>query len=136
MHPILRNILAVVAGVFAGAFVNGAIISLSGSIIPPPAGTDLTTEQGLINSMYLMQPKHFIMPFLAHALGTLVGAFIVAKLAISNKMGLGLIIGIVFFMGGAIMVIKLPSPLWFNLLDLIIAYFPMAYLGVKLGDRK
>ena len=27
------------------------------------------------------------------------------------------------------MVFKLPAPLWFDLVDLTFAYFPMAYLG-------
>lgn len=135
MNPILRNILAVVAGLICGALINSGIISISGSIIPPPKGADFTTEEGLINSMHLMQPKHFIMPFLAHALGSLFGAFVVAKLAVNNKMTLGLVIGILFLIGGAMMVFILPSPLWFNLLDLIVAYLPMAYLGVKLGNR-
>lgn len=35
MNPILRNILAVVAGIIAGSAVNMGIIMLSSSIIPP-----------------------------------------------------------------------------------------------------
>ncbi len=34
------------------------------------------------------------------------------------------------------MVLQLPSPMWFNALDLIVAYIPMAYLGGKLVNRK
>jgi hypothetical protein len=34
------------------------------------------------------------------------------------------------------MVLMLPgTPVWFVLLDLIVAYLPMAYLGYKLGQR-
>lgn len=136
MNPILRNILAVLAGILIGMAVNMGIILISGSIIPPPEGADLTTEEGLVNSMHLMQPKHFIMPFLAHALGTLAGAFIVAKLAASQKMRLAIVIGIVFLIGGIMMVLALPSPLWFNGLDLGLAYIPMAYLGAKMARAK
>ena len=85
MNPIVRNVLAVITGVILGSVVNMGIIMLSSSIIPPPEGADLTTEEGLKASMHLMQPKHFIMPFLAHALGTFVGAFVAAIIAISNK---------------------------------------------------
>ncbi|PKP16502.1 MAG: hypothetical protein CVU07_06700, partial [Bacteroidetes bacterium HGW-Bacteroidetes-23] len=35
MSPILKNILAVVVGIVVGSIVNMAIISISGSIIPP-----------------------------------------------------------------------------------------------------
>jgi len=136
MNPMIRNILAVLAGVILGSMVNMGIIMLSSSIIPPPEGADLTTEAGLKASMHLMQPKHFIMPFLAHALGTLAGAFVTAVIAISRKMNLALTVGVLFLAGGISMVFMLPSPTWFTLLDLIGAYLPMAYLGGKLAIKK
>ena len=136
MNPMIRNILAVLAGAILGSMVNMGIIMLSSSIIPPPEGADLTTEAGLKASMHLMQPKHFIMPFLAHALGTLAGAFVTAIIALSHKMNLALAIGVLFLAGGISMVFMLPSPIWFTLLDLIGAYLPMAYLGGKLAIKK
>ncbi|MEZ4979370.1 MAG: hypothetical protein R2772_08730 [Chitinophagales bacterium] len=36
MNPILRNILAVVAGIVVGSAINMGIIMISGSLIPPP----------------------------------------------------------------------------------------------------
>lgn len=132
----IRNILAVLAGAILGSMVNMGIIMLSSSIIPPPEGADLTTEAGLKASMHLMQPKHFIMPFLAHALGTLTGAFVTAIIALSHKMNLALAIGVLFLAGGISMVFMLPSPTWFTLLDLIGAYLPMAYLGGKMAIKK
>jgi hypothetical protein len=80
-----------------------------------------------------MQPKHFLMPFLAHALGTFVGAFIAAKIAATSKMVIAIAIGIVFMIGGIMMVMMLPSPLWFDATDLALAYIPMAYLGSRLS---
>ncbi len=136
MNPMIRNILAVLAGAILGSMVNMGIIMLSSTIIPPPEGADLTTEAGLKASMHLMQPKHFIMPFLAHALGTLAGAFVTAIIALSHKMNLALAIGVLFLAGGISMVFMLPSPIWFTLLDLIGAYLPMAYLGGKLAIKK
>nr|WP_298002096.1 hypothetical protein [uncultured Flavobacterium sp.] len=47
-----------------------------------------------------------------------------------------LIIGTLFFVGGVTMILQLPqSPMWFNVTDLLLAYFPMAYLGFLLGKR-
>ena len=77
MNPTIRNILAVIVAAFVGGAVNMALITISSSIIPPPEGVDVTTTEGLKASMHLFQPKHFIMPFLAHALGTFVGALLV-----------------------------------------------------------
>ena len=137
MHPILKNFIAVVVGLLVGGCVNMGLILISGSIIPPPEGANLTTMEGLIEAMPFMQPKHFIFPFLAHALGTLVGAFLTAKMAASYAWYLAIFIGLMFFIGGTVNVMSLPSPLWFNVLDLLGAYFPMALLGASLaGVRK
>lgn len=129
MKKILINLFAFLIGLFTGAVVNGAIINISNDIIPPPPGTNLKTMEGLIHAMTLMEPKHFIMPFLAHALGTFVGAAFCSLISKSHKLILALSIGFSFFIGGLIMVFQLPSPLWFDLVDLTFAYFPMAYLG-------
>ena len=133
MNPTLKNILAVVAGLIVGSMVNMGLIMISGSIIPPPEGVDLTTEEGLKAGMHLMGPQHFVFPFLAHALGTLVGAFLVAFFAATKKMIFAMVIGALFLFGGIWMVFILPSPLWFTILDLVVAYLPMAWLGGKLA---
>jgi len=136
MHPILRNTLAIIAGAIAGSALNGGIIGISGSLIPPPEGADLTTEAGLKAAMHLFEPRHFLLPFLAHALGTLAGAFVAARLAVSYRMALALSIGLLFFAGGLYMVMILPAPAWFNATDLLLAYFPMAWLGGRLAMPK
>ncbi len=46
MGSIIKNILAVVAGVIFGSIVNMGIIMIMGSIIPPPSDTNVTTKEG------------------------------------------------------------------------------------------
>lgn len=136
MQPAIRNIIALVLGLISGSLVNMAIIMTSGSIIPPPVGADLTSTEGLKAAMALMQPIHFVMPFLAHAIGTFVGAYITAKLAINSKIILAITIGVFFLLGGIANIFMLPSPLWFTLLDLGAAYLPVAYFAAKLAIQK
>lgn len=129
MNPIVKNILAVIAGLILGSIVNMGIIMLSSSIIPPPEGVDPSDMESLKSSMHLFEPKHFVVPFLAHALGTLAGAFITALIAVNHKMKLALVIGLFFLLGGISSVFMLPSPTWFIVLDLVGAYIPMAWIG-------
>lgn len=136
MHPVIRNILAVIAGAVIGSLVNGSLIKISGSIIPPPAGADVTTEEGLKAAMHLFEPKHFIMPFLAHAMGTFTGAMIAAAIAANNKMKMAMVVGILFLMAGIANVLILSAPMWFNILDLVAAYLPMAYLAGRWMIKK
>ena len=133
MNKTLRNILAVIAGLVIGGIVNMSLIMISGSIVAPPEGADVTTMEGLERSMHLFQPRHFLFPFLAHALGSLIGAFIAAKISAGNKMRFALTIGFVFFFGGITNSVMLPAPTWFIIADLTLAYVPMAWLGGRLG---
>ncbi len=137
MNPIVRNILAVIAGLVLGSVVNMGIINISGSIIPPPEGADVTTMEGLKATMHLFEPRHFIFPFLAHAIGTLAGAIVAGLIAATHKMKFALSIGLLFMIGGIINIFMLPSPLWFTLVDLIGAYIPMGWIGGKIvSDKK
>jgi hypothetical protein len=136
MNPILKNILAVVAALIIGSIVNMGIIMLSSSVIPAPEGVDMTNMESLESSLHLFEPRHFIFPFWAHALGTLVGAYIAARIAANNKPKFAMAIGILFLIGGITNVIMLPSPAWFTVLDLVAAYIPIAWLGGKFATRK
>ncbi len=136
MNSIIKNSLAVVAGIVIGSVVNMGIITISGSIIPPPNGADVNTTEGLQASMHLFEPKHFIFPFLAHALGTFVGAFFAALIAATHKIKFALAIGIFFLIGGIASVFILPSPTWYTIVDLVGAYIPISYVAGKLAIKK
>ena len=133
MNPILRNILAVIAGLVLGSIANMAVLMVSNNIIPLPAGADNTTAEGLKATIHLFEPKHFIFPFLAHAVGTFVGAYVCARIA-AHKMVLAMFVGLFFLAGGIYMVVILPSPIWFTLVDLLGAYLPVAYFAGKIAS--
>ncbi|EQA35837.1 hypothetical protein LEP1GSC047_0373 [Leptospira inadai serovar Lyme str. 10] len=136
MNPIIRNISSIVAGILFGSAVNMGIITISGYIISPPEGADVNTMEGLKASLHLFQPKHFILPFFAHAIGTFVGAAIAAAISASHKINFALGIAVFFLIGGIANTWMLPSPLWFTVLDLAVAYIPMGYLGGRFVARK
>jgi hypothetical protein len=131
MKPLLRNIAAVLLGIVVGSVINMCLIMVSGKVISPPAGADVTTMEGLKASMHLFEPQHFLFPFLAHALGTLAGAVVAATIAASRKVTCAFVVGAFFLVGGIANVFMLPAPLWFNAVDLILAYLPMAWLGSR-----
>jgi len=135
MKTIAKNILAVIIGLIIGSIINMGIVMISGSIIPPPNGADVTTMEGLKETIHLFQPKHFIFPFLAHAIGTFIGAIITALVASTHKIKLALLIGIFFLIGGIINTFMLPAPTWFITVDLLLAYIPMAWLAQKISIK-
>jgi hypothetical protein len=135
MPTLLRNLLAVLAGIVVGVAVNMALITLGPALIPPPAGVDVSSPEGLSKGMHLFQPRHFIMPFLAHALGTLAGALAAYLIAAKYKPQMAYAIGAFFLAGGVAASFMIPAPAWFIALDLLAAYLPMAWLAIRLGAR-
>lgn len=129
MKTVALNILAIILGLFIGSLVNMGLIYLGPVIITPPEGADTTTYEGLKATIHLFTIKHYIFPFLGHALGTLVGSFVAAFIAGSRKILVAYFIGILFLIGGIINIFMLPSPMWFNIFDIVLAYIPMAWIG-------
>ena len=83
----------------------------------------------------MFEPRHFVLPFLAHGLGTLVGAWVAVLLTPGRTRGPAYVVGFAFLLGGIASVFMLPAPLWFSALDLVTAYLPTAWLGHRLVSR-
>jgi len=135
MKPVYRNILAVIAGLAVGSIVNMALVMAGSSLIPLPDGVDPNDMESFKANAHLFEPKHFLTPFLAHALGTLIGAMTAAFIAVGPKRMCAWIVGGFFLLGGVAAAFLIPAPAWFVALDLIIAYVPMAWLGHLLATR-
>ncbi len=129
MPPIVRNILILFLGLVLGSIVNMGLIMLGPSLIPLPEGMDPTSAESIKDHLHLFQPKHYIIPFLAHALGTLAGAWLVASFVLSNKMKWAIALGVLFMIGGVTNLVSMVSPVGFTILDISLAYLPMAWLG-------
>ena len=132
MHPFIKSGLAVLAGIFVGGIVNFGIIILSSSIIPPPNGVDVSNIESIKTNIHLYKPIHFLFPFLAHALGTFSGAVLAIK--ISKQTKIAYMVALVFLYGCISMITQVSSPIWFTVLDLGLAYIPMAWLATKISS--
>jgi len=133
MNPILRNVMAVIAGVAVGTLVNGGLIAVGSNLIPAPVTVTQDNLAAIADSLHLFTPKHYLFPFLAHALGTLAGAFTAVKLSSNKHIGFGLGLGAFFLMGGIAAATMIPAHTWFVVTDLLCAYLPMGWLGWKLA---
>ena len=127
MSSIIKNVLALIGGGLVGMTANMGLIITGNQLIP---------FSDNINPMNAMnwEIKYFIFPFLAHAIGTLLGAYIAAKFSASYHMLFAICIGIFFLSGGISMVFLLPAPIWFIVIDLVFAYLPMGWLGWKIAN--
>ncbi|HAB19176.1 MAG TPA: hypothetical protein PLX89_10220 [Verrucomicrobiota bacterium] len=133
MKAFFRGSLAVLLGLLVGSIVNMGLVLLSPHVIPPPPGVDVGDAKSIRASIHLFEPKHFVFPFLAHALGTLCGAAVGYLVALRYRLGISFVIGTLFLAGGIAAASMIPAPAWFIAVDLLLAYLPMAWLGALLG---
>jgi len=134
MSPTLRNILAVILGWLGGSLVNMGIVQVGNSVMPIP-GVDTNDLNALAEALPSLDFKYFIFPFLAHALGTLIGATIAYRIAATHKMKFAWAIGGLFLIGGIVVNYMLPGPTWFAVADIVFAYLPMAWLGGNIAMK-
>jgi hypothetical protein len=129
MNPILRNILAVLAGTAACLFLNGLLLDAMMRLIGTPEGFDPND----LSTFTLLRGKHYLSPFIAHAVPSLVGGAIAAVIAASRRMSMALTVGGLHLVGGIAAAFMIPAPAWFIVVDLVVAYLPMAWLGGRIA---
>jgi len=129
MKTIIRNTLALFSGGLIGMVVNMGLIITGNQLFP------FEDDMNPMNAMN-WELKYFIFPILAHAIGTLAGAYIAAKFSDRYHMIFAFCIGLFFLLGGITMVFILPAPVLFILIDLLIAYIPMSWLGWKMSNKR
>lgn len=128
MHPLLRNILAVLTGAVVCILLNGVLLELLMRTFPPPPGFEPETPA----TYALLAPVHYVLPFAAHAIPSLIGGLIAALIASDRKRTCALAVGGLHLLGGIAAAFMIPAPAWFIVLDLTTAYLPMAWAGWRL----
>lgn len=128
-----RDTFLFVAALVIGMCVNMALIYVGIYLVPLPDGVDINTREGLKAALPLLEFSHFVFPYLAHAMGTFTGAYCIVRWASIHKQRRALVVGAVFFIGGCINMVEMPSPYWFLVADLTLAYFPMAWLAYRIA---
>lgn len=135
MNTNLKNILFLIGGFVVGSIVNMAIVFISFKLLPLPEGFDMNDPDMINRAIESFRPIHFIYPLLAHGLGTLCGAFFTARFVSASKLLYAMIIGLLFLIGGIMNMQEIIAPMWFNVTDLMVAYFPMAWLGYMFARK-
>lgn len=135
MNNLFRNVLAFIIGFAVGMIVNMGLITLGPHVFPPPPGANMATAEGIAAAMPLLEPRHFVFPFLAHALGTFAGALVAYAMAASHRAAFAWALGVLTLAGGIAAAFMIAAPKWFVALDLIAAYLPMAWLATRFGAR-
>lgn len=126
---------AVLLGLVLGSLVNLGLVTAGAALVPLPAGVDPADTDSVAQAVHRFEFRHFVFPFLAHALGTFTGALVAALVARSHAVAAAVAVGMLFFAGGVAASTMIPAPLAFVVTDLLLAYGPTAAAGLLLARR-
>lgn len=124
----LRNVVAVVAGLFVMVVMVFAIQWLGHSIYPPPPGIDPGNHEAMIALIPTMPVMALGMVLVAYAVGSLAGAYTASSISLRHKRGVAITIGLVMLGLVATLFWKIPHPQWMVIAGLAIP-LPCALLG-------
>lgn len=130
----LRNILAIIIGLFLGGVFNMMMITVSQVIYPYPEGVDPNNMEQVREHIEAngFPVGALLIVLIAHAGGSFVSGFLCGLISKSQWYIAAGAMGLFWTLGGVMMLFILPAPLWFGVVD-VISYVPAALLGVMIG---
>jgi hypothetical protein len=131
---IVKGILSILCGIVAGSIVNASIILLAFAVLRAPDGINLFDAESFKANADKFTAANFVGTWLAHLLGTLVGAFVAAKIAPVRKMIFAIAVGVWFLFGGLYAATLVQAPIWYLVADLAL-YIPVAIFARKLAGQ-
>ncbi|MCK9451946.1 MAG: hypothetical protein M0Q90_09670 [Bacteroidales bacterium] len=129
----LRNIIALLAGIIFGMLTIASIEYLGQELFPNPVNLVLDEEMYTNDLAYEMIPlPSMLMVLLAYMLGSFIAGFTSAF--ISRLKSLALISGFILLLGGLVNVLLIPHPLWFIIFSLAL-FIPFAFFGGFVAEK-
>ena len=109
----MRNILAVFAGLVVGSFLNMGIIQLNTLVLfPAPEGMDMSDTEQLAAHIATLPAAAFVVVIAAHLTQAFAGGWVAARLAASQPRRLAMVVGALSLVGGVAAFFMFESPTW------------------------
>jgi hypothetical protein len=135
MQHLLRNILALLAAIFAGGFVIMLVQSINAKLYPAPPGLDYRNADQMREYAASLPAGAFGVVLASYLIGITVAVFLATRLAGAAHRRQGIFAASFFAVASIINLVSLPHPPWFwagNVAVLVLA----AWIGLKLGMPK
>lgn len=112
VNPILKRVLAVIAGVVVAVLLVSLSDALVARLYPLPAGTEISDVEGLPVVIEAMPIGAMLMLVTGWALAAGIGAFVAVRLSEGRPAGVGLIVAGVILLATVANLVMLPHPVW------------------------
>lgn len=134
MPPVLRSVLAVLAGIAAGVIVVAVVDTLVFRLYPLPAGTDTSDPAALRDAVATMPLQAFVLLLAGWVLAALASSWVAARLATRRLVLHGAIGGGLLLAATLANLAAVPHPTWMWAAAVVL--LPVAVvMGIKAGAR-
>ena len=131
----LRTLFAVIAGFFAAEIVITVIEAASAMwLFPPPTGFDFRDKDAVDAFVASMPPAAFATVLSGWLLGSFIGAFVAARIALVHRLPAALLIGLVVVIGTIVNATDISHPAWVVALGVLLP-LPLAWLAATLAQK-
>ncbi len=113
MNPVVRSILAVVAGMLAAFVLIGLVEAIGMKIYPPLPGLDPRDRESFKAAVASMPRGALLCVLVAYAAGSVVGGWVAARFAPKAKLMHAMIVGAILLGAGVMNMMMIPHPGWF-----------------------
>ncbi|MEC8930467.1 MAG: hypothetical protein VYB08_03565 [Candidatus Latescibacterota bacterium] len=129
--PMVRALLAVIAGIAVSRLSIDLLESIGHSMYPRPEGLDPYGDpEGFAVAVKQMPTGALAVVLLAWAMATFIGAWLAARIV--GRPFYGLLVGGVMMLGGVSKIVAVPHPWWFTVIGILL-FLPSAYAGARLA---
>lgn len=135
MPPVVRNILAVLAGIVAGGIVISMIQAINSRLYPLPAGFDPANREMVRQHVASLPPLAFCVVLLSYAAGIPIAVFLAARLSATAPARQGVLIAAFFGAASVMNLLALPHPTWFWVANFAVLFFAL-WAGIRGGARR
>lgn len=131
----VRNGLALLAGLILGSALNMALIQLNMRVFyPMPEGLDMNNPAQFNAFVASLPTTAFFVVILAHLGQAFVGGYVAARLSSSHPMRLALVVGALSLAGGIAAMMTIEGPGWMAV-ELPL-YLVVAWLAGRMVERQ
>ena len=130
----LRSVLSIVIGVFAGGATIMLMEMLGHAIYPPPEGVNFEDPVAVAAMVAAAPVGALLMVILAFAVGAFAGGLVAGFIKPKLQTYQPLVVGAIFTVFGLMNLLMIPHPWWFWLASLA-CFIPMAFLGGRMASK-
>lgn len=131
----LKNILAVIAGVIAAVIVIFIVEAISNMLFPPASKIDMENPEEVRKMIENAPAGALIVVIIGWAIGSFAGGLVATIISNKNKSTYALIVGTLLMISGIINLMMFTHPIWMWIFGLGVN-LPFAYLGYRFVSKR